>query len=141
MEFKKIHPMACLPQRATPHSAGYDLMAIDDVIMPPHTTVVLPTGLELCHVPPGYYLRIAGRSGVSFKKGLIVGAGVIDADYRGEIGVVLHSTSLEALILQGDKIAQLIVTPYATPDVIEVNQDHIPVTTLRGKGGFGSTGN
>lgn len=97
----------------------------------------VPTGVRVA-VPPGYYGRVAPRSGLAVKKFVDVGAGVIDADYRGDIGVVLFNLSdVPFEVKRGDRIAQLVIEKISMGDVIQVESLD---DTQRGDGGFGSTG-
>ena len=131
-------PGARLPTRGSEHSAGLDLCAGLDSEIPPRSRACIPTGLKV-RLPPGTYGRIAPRSGVALRNGIDVGAGVIDQDYRGYIGVVLFNHSDTAWAFEaGSRIAQLIVTPYVAGVPVEgcVDED----TTTRGEDGFGSTG-
>ena len=133
MQVKKLKQDAILPERANVYAAGYDLY------LPSDTT--LEVGLNKVHVgiaiqiPPGNYGRIACRSSLA-KRGMTVEAGVIDEDYRGEIIVLLRVREPFEL-KRGWKIAQIIITPYATPEIIQVDESG---ETERGSGGFGSTG-
>lgn len=137
MEFNRIHEDAKIPIRATEGSVGYDVYCVDDVQLLPWRSTLVKTGLVLNKLPPNTYLRVAPRSGLSLNKSLIVNAGVIDPDYRGEIGVVILASNTEHFLHKGDKIAQFIVESCVTPDVKEVQE----VTgTIRGAGGYGSTG-
>jgi dUTP pyrophosphatase len=89
-------------------------------------------------IPHGHYGRVAPRSGLAWKKSIDVGAGVIDEDYRGNVGVILFNFGDEDFVIkQGDRVAQLILEKISTPEVEEV--DELPETS-RGDGGFGSTG-
>lgn len=137
MEFKRLHEDAKIPTRATPESVGYDVHCIEDVQLLPYRTSLVKTGIALNKIPPNTYLRVAPRSGLALKRGLIVNAGVIDPDYRGEIGVVILATNMEHFFQKGEKVAQLIVESCMTPDVKEV---HEISETERGSGGWGSTG-
>ena len=97
----------------------------------------MPTGLSISF-PAGLYARIAPRSGLALKKFMDVGAGVVDADYRGEVGVVLFNHGDQDFeVKMGDRIAQLILEQISTPEVVEVSGLD---ETVRGTGGFGSTG-
>ena len=90
-------------------------------------------------VPANHYGRIAPRSGLAFKKGIDIGAGVIDPDYTGPIGLVLcNNGTSEFMIKQGDRVAQLLIERVAVPEIMEVQELD---KTTRGAGGFGSTGN
>lgn len=137
MEFKKIHEDAKIPTRATEGSVGYDVCCVDDVQLLPWRTTLVKTGLVLNKLPPNTYLRVAPRSGLALNKSLIVNAGVVDPDYRGEIGVVILASNTEHFLRKGDKIAQFIVESCMTPDVTEVQGVS---DTQRGTGGYGSTG-
>lgn len=136
---KRLVPTAVLPVRKTPHAAGYDLSSSEDYVLPAHGRGVVPTGLALA-IPEGYYGRVAPRSSLAVTHGIDTGAGVIDSDYRGPVGVVLFNHSdKEYVVKRGDRIAQLILEKIATPDVTEVTDGDLP-ETVRGSGGFGSTG-
>ena len=118
-------------------SAGLDFYAIEDLTIPPRERSLARTGLAVA-IPEGFYGRIAPRSGLAAKKGLDVLAGVIDADYRGEIGCLLYNTSDETIHLPAQsKICQLILEKIITPAAVW--EDDIS-NTKRGSGGFGSTG-
>ena len=132
-----IHPSAVIPTRGTIGSAGYDLVAVEGMVIEPFSTVLVPTGLKIM-IPTGYYGRIAPRSGVSVKKRLIVNAGVIDEDYRGEVKIVLlNPTRNNVEVEKGEKIAQLLLEKIITPEVEQVESLD---ETVRGENGFGSTG-
>ncbi|XP_065880458.1 deoxyuridine 5'-triphosphate nucleotidohydrolase [Euphorbia lathyris] len=134
---KKLSENAVLPSRASPLSAGYDLSSAIETKVPAKGKALVPTDLSIA-VPEGTYARIAPRSGLAWKYFIDVGAGVIDADYRGPVGVILfnhYDTEFE--VKKGDRIAQLIIERIMTPDVVEVEDLD---ETLRGEGGFGSTG-
>lgn len=138
---KKLKENAVLPVYATESAAGADLYACLDnpVTVYPGQTVFIPTGLAL-EIPDGYAGLIYARSGLSCKKGLAPAnkVGVIDSDYRGEIIVALHNHSAASVTLESsERIAQLVITPVlhaAFTQVDELND------TVRGEGGFGSTG-
>ena len=134
---KRLSENAKLPYRATDGSAGLDLCASESTEIPSGTRRVVMTDLALA-IPPGHYGRIAPRSGLAFKFGIDICAGVIDSDYRGPVGCVLANAGTETFcIKQGDRIAQLILERVSTPRVVETsNLDE----TMRGAGGFGSTG-
>jgi len=133
----KLSEFAQLPIRGSPGAAGYDLFAAYDYVIQAHDKELVRTDISLT-IPTGYYGRIAPRSSLAWKQHIDVGAGVIDEDYRGPLGVVLFNHGANTFkITRGDRIAQLIVTKIITPEVIEVqNLDD----TARGAGGFGSTG-
>lgn len=126
-----------LPKRGSVLAAGLDVCGIDDLEIGPKQRVMARTGLAVA-IPPGFYGRVAPRSGLAAKNGLDVLAGVIDSDYRGEIVCVLYNTGDEVIKLPaGSKICQLIVEQIITPDSTwATDLDE----TARGAGGFGSTG-
>lgn len=133
----RLTPDAILPTRGSPNAAGYDLYSPVQVRIPCGWRMLFKIGIALA-IPPGHYGRIAPRSGHAANHGLHVLAGVIDEDYRGEIGVLLLNTGHDPVRLPaGAKIAQLILERISTPEVVEVNT--LP-TTDRGDAGFGSTG-
>lgn len=135
----KIHPDAIIPRKGTAGSAGYDLHALDEVNIPPHDQVIVPTGLMI-EIPEDTYARIAPRSGLAVNHRLHVMAGVVDASYRGEIKVVLANLGNEPVHLpRNGRIAQLILERIATDDFVEVPAEEL-TQTERGAGGFGSTG-
>ena len=134
---RRLNPNAVVPKRGTKDSAGYDLSSAEHCIIPAKGKGIVKTGLAM-PLPEGVYARIAPRSGLAAKRFIDVGAGVVDRDYRGEVGIVLfnHSDS-DFVVHQGDRIAQLILEKIATPEIQEVqNLDD----TSRGESGFGSTG-
>ena len=134
---KKLTNDAILLTRGSKEAAGYDICTLDNVLIPPFQRTLVSTGLAMT-VPEGTYGQLAPRSGLSVKKGLHVGAGVIDRDYTGEVKVLLMNLSSEPIELQSsDRIAQLILKKIETPEVVEVEE---LTETLRGVGGFGSTG-
>ncbi|OIT24711.1 PREDICTED: deoxyuridine 5'-triphosphate nucleotidohydrolase [Nicotiana attenuata] len=134
---KKLSENAVLPSRASPLSAGYDLSSAAEAKVPARGKALIPTDLSIA-VPQGTYARIAPRSGLAWKHSIDVGAGVIDADYRGPVGVVLFNHSdVDFEVKAGERIAQLIIQKIVTPDVEEVDDLD---STVRGSGGFGSTG-
>lgn len=134
---KKLSDKAILPSRATLHSAGYDLSSALETKVPARGKAMIPTDLCIA-VPQGTYARIAPRSGLAWKNSIDVAAGVIDADYRGPVGVILFNHSdVDFEVEAGDRVAQLIIEVIMTPEVEEV--DDLDATE-RGSGGFGSTG-
>ncbi|KAF2324554.1 hypothetical protein GH714_015228 [Hevea brasiliensis] len=134
---KKLSEKAILPTRASPLSAGYDLSSATEAKVPGRGKALIPTDLSIA-IPEGTYARIAPRSGLAWKHSIDVGAGVIDADYRGPVGVILFNHSdVDFEVKVGDRIAQLIIQKIMTPDVVEVEDLD---ATVRGEGGFGSTG-
>ena len=136
---KKLSERATLPTRQTRMAAGYDLSSAMDIIVPARGKAIVNTDIAVV-IPDGHYGRIAPRSSLAVIYNIGVGAGVIDADFRGNICVVLFNHgSNDVKIYQGDRIAQLILEKISTPDVEEIADVELPVTA-RGSGGFGSTG-
>ena len=130
-----------LPEYSTIHAAGMDLRANlnEEVILEPFERKLIPTGLFI-ELPVGYEAQVRPRSGLALKKGITVlnSPGTIDADYRGEIMVILINLSSEKFVIQhGERIAQMIVAAHET-----VNWEKVDVLddTTRGEGGFGHTG-
>ena len=134
----RVHPLAVVPRRATLGSVGYDLFAVEEVDMAaPLDVFVVSTGVVL-EPPPGHFIKIEGRSGLS-SKGIVVVAGVVDVDYRGELKIVLVNMLRESYTIKvGDRVAQALCLPYNCPAVREVGEP--PSATARGVQGFGSTG-
>lgn len=131
---------AMAPQRMTPGAVGYDLFSVQSVPIWPGETVVVGTGVAV-EIPPGYEGQIRGRSSLA-RDGVITHLGTIDADFRGELRVVLskmlRSISTSAFKIEpGDRIAQLVISPVWTGEVVQVQELG---ETARGAGGFGSTG-
>ena len=134
-------PELPLPAYATPGSSGMDLAAdvVDDLVIPPGGRALVPTGLAFA-VPAGHEVQVRPRSGLAAKAGVTVlnAPGTIDADYRGEVRVILVNLGETPFtVRRGDRIAQAIVAPVVQVAVIEV--DALDGTD-RGSGGFGSTG-
>ena len=141
VKVKKLDPRAKLPAYGSAYAAGADLCALSDspIDIPPHTTVLIRTGIA-AEIPEGYAGLIYARSGLATKRSLAPAnkVGVIDADYRGEIMVALHTHSdAPQSIDPGERIAQLVITPFLTAAFEEADELS---ETVRGDGGFGSTG-
>lgn len=134
---KKLVAHAVAPMRATAFSAGYDISSAEDAVIPPKARLAVSTGIAI-GLPEGTYGRIAPRSGLAYKFGIDVFAGVIDADYTGEVKAILYNSGDQHFFIKtGDRIAQLIIEKIETPDVAVVLEID---DTARGAGGFGSTG-
>ncbi|ABT15554.1 hypothetical protein FR483_N269L [Paramecium bursaria Chlorella virus FR483] len=133
---KMLVPEAIAPVRGSDGAAGYDLSSVVDIVVPALGRVAVATGLAM-RVPSGTYGRIAPRSGLAYKYGIDVLAGVIDEDYRNEVLVILYNTSeTDYSIKKGDRIAQLVLEKISTPEIEIV--DDLDETSRTG--GFGSTG-
>ncbi len=130
-----------LPSYATEHAAGLDLRAAitEPVTLKPLERVLIPTGFVF-EIPEGYEGQIRPRSGLALRKGitLLNSPGTVDADYRGEVKVLLINLGQEPVTVErGERIAQMIIAPVSRAELVEVEEVS---TTLRGDGGFGSTG-
>ena len=139
--FKKLNDRASTPKYSTEYSAGADLAACmeEAIVIEPGETQFIPTGLAM-EIPEGCVGLIYARSGLACKKGLAPAnkVGVIDSDYRGEIMVALHNHSKTKLVVHdGDRIAQMVITPYYFGEFDEAAELQ---DTVRNEGGFGSTG-
>ncbi|KAA1466084.1 dUTP diphosphatase [Dentipellis sp. KUC8613] len=134
---KRLSDKAKLPTRGSPLAAGYDLYSAEKKVIPARGKALVDTQISIA-VPAGTYGRVAPRSGLASKFMIDTGAGVIDADYRGVVFVLLFNFSdQDFTVEEGDRIAQLIIEKIETPAVLEVEDLD---ATLRGAGGFGSTG-
>ena len=138
---KKLREGATIPTYGSEFAAGADLYACieEKLEFSPGETKLVPTGLAM-EIPAGYAGLIYARSGLATKKGLAPAnkVGVVDADYRGEIMVALHNHSNEQKTIEpNERIAQLVITPYLTAQFEQANELS---DTVRGEGGFGSTG-
>lgn len=138
---KKLNGNAIVPAYGSEFAAGADLYACleNEITVEPHRTVLIPTGIAI-ELPVGYAGLIYARSGLATKKGLAPAnkVGVVDCDYRGEVKVALHNHSeVPQVVAAGERVAQLVITPYLTAEFIE--KDELS-DTVRGAGGFGSTG-
>lgn len=164
VKIKRLHPDAVIPQYAKTGDAGFDLVAVEDIIVEPGETVKVPTGLAF-ELPEGYELQIRPRSGITLKTKLRVQLGTVDSGYRGEIGVIVDNIAENAygnvvqylthvdgndyrtsgdlypndtyLIRKGDRIAQGVIVPVKHATFMEVDELD---DSSRGTGGFGSTG-
>lgn len=141
VNIKKLNENAVIPTYGSEFSAGADLYACieENVVIKAHETVLIKTGIAL-EVPEGYAGLIYARSGLASKKGLAPAnkVGVVDADYRGEVMVALHNhTNEDKEIEKGERIAQLVISPFLKAEFNEVDE---LTDTVRGAGGFGSTG-
>jgi dUTP pyrophosphatase len=136
---QRIDPGLPLPAHAHPGDAGVDLYARISVVLEPEAWAMVPTGVAVA-IPIGHVGLVAPRSGLAARHGIGVvnGPGVVDAGYRGEINVLLINHGSEPFTVErGERIAQLVVVPFVSPDLREV--DELPDSS-RGTGGFGSTG-
>ena len=141
VRIKKLRENAVVPTYGSEFAAGADLYAAteESVTIAPAETKLIPTGIAM-EIPVGYAGFIYARSGLASKKGLAPAnkVGVVDADYRGEVMVALHNHgTTEQTIEMGERIAQMVIAPFITANFIESESLE---DTVRGAGGFGSTG-
>ncbi|KAL2088912.1 hypothetical protein ACEWY4_015811 [Coilia grayii] len=137
LKFAKLTENATVPTRGSAKAAGYDLYSAYDCSIGPMDKAIVKTDIQIA-IPHGCYGRVAPRSGLAAKHFIDVGAGVVDEDYRGNVGVVLFNFSKETFeVKKGDRIAQLICERICYPDLQELQTLD---ETERGEGGFGSTG-
>ncbi|KAF2009860.1 dUTP diphosphatase [Aaosphaeria arxii CBS 175.79] len=137
LQVQLLSDKASAPTKGSEFAAGHDLYSARDVVIPARGRARVDTDISIA-VPVGTYGRVAPRSGLAAKHGIDTLAGVIDADYRGQVGVILANLSdVDFEIKVGDRIAQLIVEKIVMPSVIVVDKLE---ESVRGAGGFGSTG-
>jgi dUTP pyrophosphatase len=137
MRIKLLSEHAIKPTKGSVHAAGYDLYSTEDVSIPSCVHHLIKTNISI-EIPEGFYGRIAPRSGLAYKNGIDVLAGVIDSDYRGDIGVILMNHGDEPFqVSKGDRIAQIIIEKHYDFPLTVVKEIE---ETNRGEGGFGSTG-
>ncbi|MBP6929623.1 MAG: dUTP diphosphatase [Candidatus Moranbacteria bacterium] len=137
LEAKKLQPDALLPARAHADDAGLDLFANEALTLEPGMRRTVKTGIALA-IPTGYVGLIWDKSSIPHKWGVKTMGGVIDASYRGEVGVIMVNLSEEPYVIEkGAKISQLLIQKVELPEVCEVSELD---DTIRGAGGFGSTG-
>ncbi len=136
MRIKKLDKNAKTPVHSSEEAAGFDLHALHDVVVEPKSTTIIPTGICL-EIPSGYYVKLAGRSGLA-TKGITPLGGVIDSDYRGEIKVILHNLSAEPhKVNSGDRVAQGVLIPIVQAAFEEADELS---ETKRNDKGLGSSG-
>lgn len=136
---KKLHPNATLPAYQTDGAAGMDLVACEQAIVPPRDRLTVDTGVAL-ELPPGFCAQVLPRSGLARKRGLVAAVGLVDPDYRGAIGVTLvNLTDDYAVVKRGERIANLLVVPFARVELEDVGDGELS-ETARGERGWGSTG-
>ena len=137
LKVKKLSDAATAPKRATAGAAGYDLCSAEEVVVPAGMRKMVRTDLSMA-IPASHYGRIAPRSGLATKKGVDIGAGVIDEDYRGPVGLCIVNNGTDDFEIKvGDRVAQLLLERIDIPEVEVVEELD---DTERGGKGFGSTG-
>ena len=140
--FYKTHPDAVLPERNHKHpltgDSGYDVTAVEDTVIPARSAAVVPVGLKLAYLPSGFWIRIESRSGLQFKHGLQAFNGIIDNQYRGDMGIrILNHSESDYTVKKGDRVAQLVLCPLIA---LESEFTEQVQETERGEKGFGSSG-
>lgn len=139
IRFKKLDTQAILPNYQTEGAAGFDFHSLEKAVLRPGEVSLLRTGLAI-EIPAGFELQIRARSGLAAKFGvfLVNGIGTIDADYRGEIKIIMSTCGKKQVVLEaGERIAQGVLTPVHKAR-FEISEELSE--TIRGEGGFGSTG-
>jgi len=137
VKVKRLHPAAKLPARGSDWSAGADLFCLEAFTLEPGERKAAPTGL-IVEIPPGWYGRVAPRSGLAVRHGIDTLAGIVDPDFRGELIVVIINLGDATVNFKaGERIAQLVIERAAICDYV-LTEDLSE--TARGDGGFGSTG-
>lgn len=141
VKIKKLDERAVIPSYGSEYAAGFDLYAVldEDLVIESGQTILVRTGLAM-EIPEGFAGMIFARSGLASKKGLAPAnkVGVVDSDYRGEVMVALHNHSLEEqFVMHGERIAQMVIMPFYKAKFVETDELS---DTVRGAGGFGSTG-
>jgi dUTP pyrophosphatase len=142
IKFVKTHEDAKLPKRNNEEpligDTGYDIYSVEDVHILPHSTTIVPIGLDIGYIERGYWIRIESRSGMFFRNGITAFPGVIDCAYRGKLGAALiNNTDVPYKVNKGDRIAQLVVYKLNEADISWVDTKD---ETNRGDKGFGSSG-
>ena len=139
VKFQRINQSAELPTYAHPGDAGMDIRSIEELTIDPGARALVHTGLVMV-LPPGYEAQVRPRSGLALKNGITVlnPPGTIDEGYRGEIGVILANFGSEPFkVEKGAKIAQMVIAPCTRVEIVEIDEVD---DTVRGTGGFGSSG-
>lgn len=145
LKFVKTHPDAVLPKRN--HNdpvfgdSGYDVTAVERTLIPARGAAIVPVGLKLGQVPPSFWIRIESRSGLQFKHNIRAFNGIIDNNYRGDLGVrLINDSDVDYEVVKGDRVAQLVLYPLIVVTDENVEFADEATETARGEKGFGSTG-
>ena len=137
LKFEKVHPDAVLPVKNHKEDTGMDVTSVEDVVIPARDSAIVDVGLNFTYIEPGYWVGVAGRSGLGFKHGIHPHPGVIDEGYRGNAGIKLYNfTDTDYQVNKGDRIAQFVVYKNYPVTVSEGKE----VKSKRGAKGFGSSG-
>jgi len=136
--FVKVHADAKLPTKNNQSDTGYDVYAVEDAVIPARGSAVVPVGIKVGFIPPGYWFKVEGRSGLGFKHSLMPHPGIIDNEYRGDCGVKLYNFSdVEYTVKKGDKCAQFVFYMNFNLDLEWLSEAK---SSARGEKGFGSSG-
>ncbi len=136
IQIKKLSESATTPKKAHPSDAGFDLVASKTTTIPANGRALIPTDIAMA-IPNGYYGMVVGRSGNTIKRGLVGMTGVVDAGYRGGIGIMAFNLTQEDItIKQGERAGQIVLTPILSCEMVVAEE----LDTTERKGGFGSTG-
>lgn len=143
LKFVKMHTDAILPSKNHTDpligDACYDLFAVETVLIPARQSAVVPVGLKVGYITPGYYFRVEARSGNGFKKGLEPHPGIIDNPYRGDMGVKIFNLSdVNQIIQKGNGVAQIAIYEMISSKVDWISEEEVE-STERGEKGFGSS--
>ncbi len=137
LKFEKTHEDAVLPEKNYNSDTGMDVTCIEDFIIPAHGSAIVGVGLKFAFIEPGFWVKVEGRSGLGFKRGIMPHPGIIDQGYRGDAGIKLYNlTGQDYEGKAGDRIAQFVVYTNHNVDVTEGKV----VDSERGFKGFGSSG-
>lgn len=140
VKFIKTHPQAILPTKNNETDTGYDVYSVDEVVIPPKSSVKISCGLKVGYITGGYWFEIRGRSGMAFKHSIIPFMGTIDNEYRGVLGLLLFNLSDEEYkISVGDRVCQMTIVPLLQSKVSFMEEEEM-VGTNRGIKGFGDSG-
>ena len=139
IKFIKTHPDAVLPTKAHADDTGYDITAVEDVMISAGGCAVVPIGLQVAFIEPGYWFKIEGRSGLGFKHSIFPHYGIIDENFRGNLDVKLYNynRAINYHIKKGDRIAQLVIHSRINAYIEWAEK---VTETDRGENGFGSSG-
>ena len=138
IKFIKTHKKAKIPTSNHDTDSGYDVYSVETKTIPAKGSAVVDVGLNFAYIPQGYWVKVEGRSGLSFKHSILPHPGIIDSEYRGPAGILLYNHSnRDYLVSPGDKIAQFVVYKLHKPGMEETTEVE---QTERGAKGFGSSG-
>lgn len=136
LKVKLLHEDAVIPNRANPQDSGADLYSVEDITIPPHSTVLVPTGVSI-YLEDGYEAQVRPKSGISAKTSKRVIFGTVDMNYHQEVKIIVDNVSDEPQFIEkGKKLAQLVVVPVVYPEIEVVDK----FESESSRGGFGSTG-